>query len=75
MILLREGGVPLPDMCPALNPDTCCLSHSPPSCGPQAVDATQALDLCAEVLRCLQKRTASWLQLFQLTETGKSMET
>ncbi|XP_032984859.1 Fanconi anemia group A protein [Rhinolophus ferrumequinum] len=40
---------------------------------PHAVDAPRALDLCAKVLGCLQKRTASWLQLFQLTETDAGL--
>ncbi|KAM5207637.1 Fanconi anemia group A protein isoform 2-T2 [Hipposideros larvatus] len=40
---------------------------------PHAVDTPKALDLCAEVLGCLQRRTASWLQLFQLTETDAGL--
>lgn len=40
---------------------------------PHAVDTPKALDLCAEVLGCLQRRTASWLQIFQLTETDAGL--
>ncbi|XP_015984419.2 Fanconi anemia group A protein isoform X2 [Rousettus aegyptiacus] len=39
---------------------------------PHAVDFLQAVGVCAEVLGCLQKRNAPWLQLFQLTETASS---
>uniref|UniRef100_A0A8C8XHL7 FA complementation group A n=1 Tax=Panthera leo TaxID=9689 RepID=A0A8C8XHL7_PANLE len=37
---------------------------------PHAVDTPKALDICAEILGCLEKRRVSWLVLFQLTETG-----
>ncbi|XP_047566030.1 Fanconi anemia group A protein isoform X4 [Lutra lutra] len=37
-------------------------------CGPQAADSLKALDICAEILGCLEKRKVSWLALFQLTE-------
>lgn len=30
-----------------------------------------AVDICAEVLMCLERRKVSWLMLFQLTETGE----
>lgn len=40
-------------------------------CGPQAVDTLTALDICAEILACLQTKRVSWLLLFRLTETGK----
>lgn len=42
-----------------------------PLLGPQAVDSLKALDICAEVLGCLEKRKIPWLVLFQLTETGE----
>lgn len=34
-----------------------------------AAGAPKALDVCATILRCLQRRKISWLPLFQLTET------
>ncbi|XP_015984425.2 Fanconi anemia group A protein isoform X3 [Rousettus aegyptiacus] len=40
---------------------------------PHAVDFLQAVGVCAEVLGCLQKRNAPWLQLFQLTETDAGL--
>ncbi|XP_041627092.1 Fanconi anemia group A protein isoform X1 [Vulpes lagopus] len=36
---------------------------------PHAVDSLKAVDICAEILRCLDKRKVSWLVLFQLTDT------
>uniref|UniRef100_A0A8C9KI94 FA complementation group A n=1 Tax=Panthera tigris altaica TaxID=74533 RepID=A0A8C9KI94_PANTA len=46
-------------------------SHLTPHGRPhQAVDTPKALDICAEILGCLEKRRVSWLELFQLTETG-----
>ncbi|XP_042776510.1 Fanconi anemia group A protein isoform X4 [Panthera leo] len=46
-------------------------SHLTPHRRPhQAVDTPKALDICAEILGCLEKRRVSWLVLFQLTETG-----
>ncbi|XP_047702218.1 Fanconi anemia group A protein isoform X3 [Prionailurus viverrinus] len=46
-------------------------SHLTPHGRPrQAVDTPKALDICAEILGCLEKRRVSWLVLFQLTETG-----
>ncbi|XP_077610266.1 Fanconi anemia group A protein [Crocuta crocuta] len=36
----------------------------------QAVDTLTALDICAEILGCLQTKRVSWLLLFQLTETA-----
>uniref|UniRef100_A0A8C0JZF6 FA complementation group A n=1 Tax=Canis lupus dingo TaxID=286419 RepID=A0A8C0JZF6_CANLU len=36
---------------------------------PHAVDFLKAVDICAEILRCLDKRKVSWLVLFQLTDT------
>ncbi|KAI4534166.1 hypothetical protein MG293_015026 [Ovis ammon polii] len=35
---------------------------------PQAIGSLRALDICAEILGCLQKRRISWLLVFQLTE-------
>uniref|UniRef100_A0A8C0TPL6 FA complementation group A n=1 Tax=Canis lupus familiaris TaxID=9615 RepID=A0A8C0TPL6_CANLF len=35
----------------------------------EAVDFLKAVDICAEILRCLDKRKVSWLVLFQLTDT------
>ncbi|XP_040109570.1 Fanconi anemia group A protein isoform X1 [Oryx dammah] len=35
---------------------------------PQAVGSLKALDICAEILGCLQRRRISWLLVFQLTE-------
>ncbi|KAB0384997.1 hypothetical protein FD755_006914 [Muntiacus reevesi] len=35
---------------------------------PQAVSSLKALDICAEILGCLQRRRISWLLVFQLTE-------
>ncbi|XP_016067742.1 PREDICTED: Fanconi anemia group A protein isoform X4 [Miniopterus natalensis] len=40
---------------------------------PHAVDSLRALDICAEILRCLEKRKVSWLPLFQLTETDAGL--
>ncbi|XP_054426243.1 Fanconi anemia group A protein [Pteronotus mesoamericanus] len=40
---------------------------------PQAADSLTALDVCAETLRCLEKRKVSWLSLFQLTETDAGL--
>lgn len=34
-------------------------------------DPLKAVDTCAEVLACLQRRRVDWLVLFQLTETGE----
>uniref|UniRef100_A0A096NB00 FA complementation group A n=1 Tax=Papio anubis TaxID=9555 RepID=A0A096NB00_PAPAN len=34
-----------------------------------ATDPSKALDVCAAVLECLEKRKISWLALFQLTES------
>lgn len=31
----------------------------------------KAVDICGEVLVCLERRKVSWLMLFQLTETGE----
>ncbi|XP_030154860.1 Fanconi anemia group A protein isoform X3 [Lynx canadensis] len=46
-------------------------SHLTPHGRPRrAVDTPKALDICAEILGCLEKRRVSWLVLFQLTETG-----
>ncbi|XP_058565562.1 Fanconi anemia group A protein isoform X3 [Neofelis nebulosa] len=46
-------------------------SHLTPHGRPhQAVDTPKALDICAEILGCLEKKRVSWLVLFQLTETG-----
>ncbi|XP_044111456.1 Fanconi anemia group A protein isoform X1 [Neovison vison] len=44
-----------------------CAVSRPPLCGPQAADSLEALDICAEILGCLEKRRVSWLVLFQLT--------
>ncbi|XP_069843921.1 Fanconi anemia group A protein isoform X1 [Dipodomys merriami] len=41
-------------------------SHLTPD---DARDYTKAVDICAEVLACLERRKVSWLVLFQLTET------
>ncbi|XP_040109571.1 Fanconi anemia group A protein isoform X2 [Oryx dammah] len=38
---------------------------------PQAVGSLKALDICAEILGCLQRRRISWLLVFQLTEAGE----
>ncbi|XP_044787114.1 Fanconi anemia group A protein isoform X3 [Bubalus bubalis] len=35
---------------------------------PQAIGSLRALDICAEILGCLQRRRISWLLVFQLTE-------
>ncbi|XP_028333816.1 Fanconi anemia group A protein isoform X7 [Physeter macrocephalus] len=40
---------------------------------PQAVGSLKALDICAEVLGCLQRKRISWLPLFQLTETDAGL--
>uniref|UniRef100_A0A8C7B2C9 FA complementation group A n=1 Tax=Neovison vison TaxID=452646 RepID=A0A8C7B2C9_NEOVI len=37
---------------------------------PHAADSLEALDICAEILGCLEKRRVSWLVLFQLTGGG-----
>ncbi|XP_027472901.1 Fanconi anemia group A protein isoform X4 [Zalophus californianus] len=52
-------------------PPAVCLSVRSASlfCGPQAVDSLKALDICAEILGCLEKKKVSWLVVFQLTET------
>lgn len=63
-----DAVVPLPHA--SSSADAFHLSHGP-LLWPQAVDFLQAVGVCAEVLGCLQKRNAPWLQLFQLTETGK----
>ncbi|XP_006860319.1 PREDICTED: Fanconi anemia group A protein [Chrysochloris asiatica] len=39
----------------------------------EAVDATKTLDVCTEILACLQRRQVSWLILFQLTENGAEL--
>ncbi|XP_045628773.1 Fanconi anemia group A protein isoform X6 [Ursus americanus] len=44
-------------------------SYLTPHSRHQAVDSLKALDICAEVLGCLEKRKIPWLVLFQLTET------
>ncbi|XP_034880443.1 Fanconi anemia group A protein isoform X3 [Mirounga leonina] len=44
-------------------------SHLTPHLRHQAVDSLKALDICAEILGCLEKKKVSWLVLFQLTET------
>ncbi|XP_073884180.1 Fanconi anemia group A protein isoform X17 [Macaca fascicularis] len=36
-----------------------------------ATDPSKALDVCAAVLECLEKRKISWLALFQLTESDR----
>uniref|UniRef100_A0A2K6AU94 FA complementation group A n=1 Tax=Macaca nemestrina TaxID=9545 RepID=A0A2K6AU94_MACNE len=38
-----------------------------------ATDPSKALDVCAAVLECLEKRKISWLALFQLTESGEAL--
>ncbi|XP_061029184.1 Fanconi anemia group A protein isoform X4 [Eubalaena glacialis] len=40
---------------------------------PQAVGSLKALDVCAEVLGCLQRKRISWLPLFQLTEADAGL--
>ncbi|XP_027369548.1 Fanconi anemia group A protein isoform X2 [Bos indicus x Bos taurus] len=35
---------------------------------PQAIGSLRALDICADILGCLQRRRISWLLVFQLTE-------
>ncbi|XP_059940419.1 Fanconi anemia group A protein isoform X4 [Mesoplodon densirostris] len=40
---------------------------------PQAIGSLKALNVCAEVLGCLQRKRISWLLLFQLTETDASL--
>lgn len=41
-------------------------------CGSQdTAEYLTAMDICAEVLMCLERRKVSWLMLFQLTETGE----
>nr|XP_025716109.1 Fanconi anemia group A protein isoform X2 [Callorhinus ursinus] len=44
-------------------------SHLTPHLRHQAVDSLKALDICAEILGCLEKKKVSWLVVFQLTET------
>ncbi|XP_021561324.2 Fanconi anemia group A protein isoform X1 [Neomonachus schauinslandi] len=44
-------------------------SHLTPHLRHRAVDSLKALDICAEILGCLEKKKVSWLVLFQLTET------
>eukprot|EP00069_Balaena_mysticetus_P022465 bmy_14291T0 len=40
---------------------------------PQAAGSLKALDVCAEVLGCLQRKRISWLPLFQLTEADAGL--
>nr|XP_033700573.1 Fanconi anemia group A protein isoform X5 [Tursiops truncatus] len=40
---------------------------------PQAAGSLKPLDVCAEVLGCLQRKRISWLPLFQLTETDAGL--
>ncbi|XP_036998687.2 Fanconi anemia group A protein [Artibeus jamaicensis] len=40
---------------------------------PRAASSPAALDVCAEVLGCLEKRKVSWLPLFQLTDTAAGL--
>ncbi|XP_059762324.1 Fanconi anemia group A protein isoform X6 [Balaenoptera ricei] len=40
---------------------------------PQAIGSLKALDVCAEVLGCLQRKRISWLPLFQLTEADAGL--
>ncbi|KAI5276850.1 Fanconi Anemia Group A Protein [Manis pentadactyla] len=40
---------------------------------PHAVDSQKALDICAEILGCLQEKKICWLGLFQLTETDANL--
>ncbi|XP_029058948.1 Fanconi anemia group A protein isoform X3 [Monodon monoceros] len=40
---------------------------------PQAAGSLKPLDVCAEVLGCLQRKRVSWLPLFQLTETDAGL--
>ncbi|XP_024591394.1 LOW QUALITY PROTEIN: Fanconi anemia group A protein [Neophocaena asiaeorientalis asiaeorientalis] len=40
---------------------------------PQAAGSLKPLDVCAEVLGCLQRKRVSWLPLFQLTETDPGL--
>ncbi|XP_045843425.1 Fanconi anemia group A protein isoform X3 [Meles meles] len=48
-------------------------SYLAPHSRHQAVDSLEALDVCAEILGCLERRKVSWLVLFQLTETEGSL--
>ncbi|XP_077888972.1 Fanconi anemia group A protein isoform X3 [Ictidomys tridecemlineatus] len=45
-------------------------SHLTPN---DTVDPLKAVDTCAEVLECLQRRRVDWLVLFQLTETDAGL--
>ncbi|XP_062965475.1 Fanconi anemia group A protein [Cynocephalus volans] len=45
-------------------------SHLTPS---DAVDSLKTLEVCAEILTCLEKRKISWLGLFELTKTGAGL--
>ncbi|KAM9048425.1 Fanconi anemia group A protein isoform 3-T3 [Megaptera novaeangliae] len=40
---------------------------------PQAIGSLKALDVCAEVLGCLQRKRISWLPLFELTEADAGL--
>ncbi|XP_032320532.1 Fanconi anemia group A protein isoform X2 [Camelus ferus] len=40
---------------------------------PQAADSRRALDTCAEILGCLQRRRVPWPRLFQLTEADAGL--
>lgn len=54
----------------SLSPQEAVLS---PSWGTSqdTADPLKAVNTCAEVLACLQRRRVDWLVLFQLTETGE----
>ncbi|KAM9607915.1 LOW QUALITY PROTEIN: Fanconi anemia group A protein [Trichechus inunguis] len=39
----------------------------------EAIDPLKTLDVCAEILECLERRKVPWLALFQLTETGAGL--
>ncbi|XP_068384513.1 Fanconi anemia group A protein isoform X2 [Eschrichtius robustus] len=41
--------------------------------GEEAIGSLKALDVCAEVLGCLQRKRISWLPLFQLTEADAGL--
>ncbi|XP_049559518.1 Fanconi anemia group A protein isoform X2 [Orcinus orca] len=41
--------------------------------GEEAAGSLKPLDVCAEVLGCLQRKRISWLPLFQLTETDAGL--
>ncbi|XP_048210859.1 Fanconi anemia group A protein isoform X2 [Perognathus longimembris pacificus] len=45
-------------------------SHMTPH---DARDSMKSVDICAEVLACLERRKVSWLVLFQLTETDDGL--